>query len=45
MAKSSYHTKRVAFKAFVEYTQIECIEYIAPLQAISGIKAKNCFKG
>lgn len=38
---SAANQRLAAFKAFAEYAQIECIEYIASLQAISGIKAKK----
>ena len=41
-ASSSAANQRLAtFKTFAEYAQLECIEYIAPLQSISRIKAKK----
>ena len=32
-----------AIKAFVNYAQLECIEYISPLLKVSGIKAKKSY--
>lgn len=41
-ASSSAANQRLgAIKAFTDYAQLECIEYISPLQKVSGIKAKK----
>lgn len=34
-----------AIKAFADYAQLECIEYISPLLKVSAIKAKNHLLG
>jgi site-specific recombinase XerD len=38
---SSANQRLAAFKTFAEYAQLECIEYMAPLQAVSNIRAKK----
>lgn len=38
---ASANQRLAAFKTFAEYAQVECIEYISPLQAVSNIKAKK----
>ncbi len=38
---ASANQRLAAFKTFAEYAQLECIEYMSPLQAVSNIKAKK----
>lgn len=38
---STANLRLAAFKTFSEYAQLECIEYMAPLQAVSNIKSKK----
>ena len=38
---ASANQRLAAFKTFAEYAQLECIEYMSPLQAVSNIKTKK----
>lgn len=40
-SSSAANQRLAAIKAFADYAQLECIEYISPLLEISGIKAKK----
>lgn len=40
-SSSAANQRLAAIKAFTDYAQLECIEYISPLLEVSGIKAKK----
>lgn len=40
-ASSAANQRLAAIKTFAEYAQMECIEYISPLQGVTAIKAKK----
>lgn len=40
-SSSAANQRLAAIKAFADYAQLECIEYISPLLEVSGIKAKK----
>ncbi|HNX01537.1 MAG TPA: site-specific integrase [Candidatus Cloacimonadota bacterium] len=40
-SSSAANQRLAAIKAFADYAQLECIEYISPLLKVSGIKAKK----
>lgn len=42
-SSSAANQRLAAIKAFADYAQLECIEYISPLLKVSGIKAKKSF--
>lgn len=40
-ASSAANQRLAAIKTFADYAQLECIEYISPLQSVAAIKAKK----
>lgn len=40
-SSSAANQRLAAIKAFADYAQLECVEYISPLLAVSGIKARK----